>query len=182
MFGNSNQNNNDNQFNDIQAPEIDQSAGLPTAPSLPTMGGQNSPFGNSQTQQPSMPAPQADPVADPLSDDQNQIPHHEDTDHMVTDHGTPDPLPNQNEHQGAPSDLVDIKQQALSQLSPLVPHLDQSAEEKFRTTMMMIQATDDQSLLKTAYESAQKIEDDKVRAQALLDVINEINYFTQQSK
>lgn len=76
-------------------------------------------------------------------------------------------------------DLIDIKQQALSQLSPLVSHLEQSPEEKFRTTMMMIQATDDQSLVKSAYEAAGQITDEKVRAQALLDIVNEINYFTQ---
>jgi hypothetical protein len=77
------------------------------------------------------------------------------------------------------NDLVGIKQQALQHLSPLVSHLEQTPEEKFRTTMMMIQASDDQSLIKTAFEAAQAIEDDKARAQALLDVINEINYFTQ---
>lgn len=78
------------------------------------------------------------------------------------------------------SELLDIKQQALKHLSPLVKHLDQSAEEKFKTTMMMIQASDDKSLVPTAFEAAKQIEDDKVRAQALLDIINEINYFTQQ--
>ena len=77
-------------------------------------------------------------------------------------------------------DLLDIKQQALQQLTPLVGHLDQTPEEKFRTTMMMIQASDNQALLKDAYAAAQAITDEKVRAQALLDVINEINYFTQQ--
>lgn len=77
-------------------------------------------------------------------------------------------------------DLLDIKQGALQQLTPLLGHLDQSPEEKFRTTMMMIQASDNQDLLKTAYEAAQQIEDEKTRAQALLDVVNEINYFTQQ--
>lgn len=76
-------------------------------------------------------------------------------------------------------DLLDIKQQALQQLTPLVGHLDQTAEEKFRTTMMMIQASDNQALLKDAYTAAQAITDEKTRAQALLDVINEINYFTQ---
>ena len=81
---------------------------------------------------------------------------------------------------GSPGDdLTDLKQQALQHLSPLVSHLDQTPEEKFRTTMMMIQASDDQSLLKDALESAKAITDDKARAQALLDVINEINYFTQ---
>lgn len=77
------------------------------------------------------------------------------------------------------TDLTGIKQQALQQLSPLVGKLEQTPEEKFRTTMMMIQASDDQSLVKTAFEAAQQITDDKTRAQALLDVINEINYFTQ---
>lgn len=75
--------------------------------------------------------------------------------------------------------LIDIKQQALQQLTPLVGHLEQSPEEKFRTTMMMIQAADNQDLIKTAYEAAQAITDEKTRAQALLDIVNEINYFTQ---
>lgn len=81
---------------------------------------------------------------------------------------------------GSHDDLLGIKQEALQALSPLVGHLDQSPQEKFRTTMMMIQAADDQSLLREAYDAAKKIEDEKVRAQALLDVVNEINYFTQQ--
>lgn len=83
--------------------------------------------------------------------------------------------------QAAPSDdLLGIKQEALQSLSPLVGHLEQSPEERFRTTMMMIQASDDQTLVKTAYEAAKQITDEKIRAQALLDVVNEINYFTQQ--
>ncbi len=96
-----------------------------------------------------------------------------------------DPTPASNSDDVAVSaasgddDLVGLKQQALQQLTPLVGQLDQSPEEKFRTTMMMIQAADDKSLIKDAFEAAQKIEDDKNRAQALLDVINEINYFTQ---
>ncbi len=78
-------------------------------------------------------------------------------------------------------DLLNIKQEALQQLSPLVGQLDQSPEEKFKTTMMMIQASDDQSLVKAAYETAKQIPDEKARAQALLDVVNEINYFTQHN-
>lgn len=77
-------------------------------------------------------------------------------------------------------DLAGIKQQALEQLSPLVGQLDQTPEEKFRTTMMMIQASDNKDLVKTAFEAAQQITDEKARAQALLDVINEINYFSTQ--
>lgn len=85
-------------------------------------------------------------------------------------------------HKAAPvanDDLLALKQQALQQLTPLVGHLEQSPEEKFRTTMMMIQASDDQSMLQSAYDAAQAITDEKAKAQALLDVVNEINYFTQ---
>lgn len=82
----------------------------------------------------------------------------------------------------ASGDLLSIKQDALQNLSPLLSQLDQSPEEKFRTTMMLIQASDDQSLIQAAYAAAKEINDEKVRAQALLDIINEINYFTQQAK
>ena len=77
-------------------------------------------------------------------------------------------------------ELIDVKQQALGELSPLVDQLDQSPEERFHTLMMMIQASDDQSLIKAAFAAAHDIKDEKDRAQALLDVVNEINYFTQQ--
>jgi hypothetical protein len=87
---------------------------------------------------------------------------------------TPAATPNTDE-------LLDIKQQALQQLTPLVGHLEQSPEEKFRTTMMMIQASDNAELIKAAYESAMQIPDEKTRAQALLDIVNEINYFTHNS-
>jgi hypothetical protein len=85
------------------------------------------------------------------------------------------PPPLQNEDA-----LVNLKEQALNSLSPLVGHLDQTPEEKFKTTMMLIQASDDSTLIKEAYEAANKISDEKTRAQALLDVVNEINYFTQK--
>ncbi len=76
-------------------------------------------------------------------------------------------------------ELIRMKQEALTHLQPLVGTLQQNPEEEFRTLMMMIQATDDKTLLKKALDAAKKIGDDKVRAQAMLDVINEINYFTQ---
>lgn len=78
------------------------------------------------------------------------------------------------------NDLTEIKQKALSQLAPIVSHLDQQPEEKFKTLMMMIQASDDKTLISEAYETAQSISDEKEKAQALLDVVNEINYFTQK--
>jgi hypothetical protein len=77
------------------------------------------------------------------------------------------------------TELLNIKQEALQELSPLISHLDQSPEDKFKTTMMLIQASDDQSLVREAYAAAKQIPDQKARAQALLDIVNEINYFTQ---
>jgi hypothetical protein len=96
---------------------------------------------------------------------------------------TPAPVAPDQADPAVPSgsdDLIDIKQKALQQLKPLVGHLDQTPEEQFRTTMMMIQAADDQSLISKAYQAASAITDEKARAQALLDVVNEINYFNSQ--
>ena len=91
---------------------------------------------------------------------------------MATDQGS------DLSNSAAGDDLLDLKQKALTQLTPIVDHLDQTPEERFNTTMMMIQASDNQSLLKQAYEAAQEITDEKIKAQALLDLVNEINYFT----
>jgi hypothetical protein len=76
-------------------------------------------------------------------------------------------------------ELLRIKQEAIHELAPMVDHLEQKPEEKFRTTMMMIQATDNDKLIPAAYAAAKEISDEKVRAQAYLDIVNEINYFTQ---
>lgn len=83
------------------------------------------------------------------------------------------------DEQSTTDHLAGLKQEALDHLSPLVQHLDQSPEEKFHTTMMMIQASDNHRLLSEALDAAKQISEDKARAQALLDIINEINYFTQ---
>ena len=80
---------------------------------------------------------------------------------------------------GASDELLRIKQEAIQELAPMVDHLDQTPDEKFRTTMMMIQATDNDKLIPAAYDAAKKITDEKARAQAYLDIVNEINYFTQ---
>lgn len=76
-------------------------------------------------------------------------------------------------------ELLEIKKQALESLTPLVDELEQTPEEKFKTTMMLIQASDNADLIKEAFSAANAIADEKARAQALLDVVNEINYFTQ---
>lgn len=79
-------------------------------------------------------------------------------------------------------DLDAIRDTALHDLAPIVSKLDQDPEDKYRTLMMLIQSSDDQSLLKEAYEAAHNIEDEKTRAEALLTIIDEINYFKGKGK
>lgn len=122
---------------------------------------------------------------DATQTDTSQDSQQDDNSHSsYLDNLAPEPLavdePADNRGGPATDDLLDIKRQALEELSPLVGHLDQSAEEKFKTTMMMIQGNDNQSLIPEAYKAAKEITDDKARAQALLDIVNEINYFTHQ--
>ena len=78
------------------------------------------------------------------------------------------------------SGLDAIKKDALEQLRPLASKLNLPAEEKFDTLLLIIRSTDDQSLLGAAHEAAKSIEDESRRAQALLDVIKEIDYFSSQ--
>lgn len=147
---------------------------------------QNNPEDNQASPQPQEEAPQSEDYieAEVLSEEQSQPepaeepPVHAEPIQITEPVDVPSthPLPS-----GTPNDLTEIREKALKDLSPLVSHLDQSPEERFHTAMMMLQATDDHSLVKTAYEAAQEITDEKAKAQALLDIVNEINYFTQKS-
>ncbi len=83
---------------------------------------------------------------------------------------------------GDDEELRDLKQQALQNLTPLIKDLKQPPEQKFNTYMMIIRASDDKELLKPAYETAQEIPEDDKRAQALIDVVNEINYQTRSDE
>ena len=76
--------------------------------------------------------------------------------------------------------LLDIKQQALSKLGDLVDNLEHSPEQHFQTLMMIIQETDNISMIDKAYATALQLKDAKERAQALLSIANEINYFTSK--
>lgn len=77
-------------------------------------------------------------------------------------------------------ELETLKKDALEELRPLVDKLDLPSEEKFDTLLLIIRSTDDQSLLTAAHTAAKSIEDETKRAQALLDVIKEIDYFGAQ--
>jgi len=80
------------------------------------------------------------------------------------------------------SSLEALKRTALEELRPLATKLDLPAKEKFDTMLLIIRSTDDQNLLEPAHEAAKNIESDVERAEALLDIVKEIDYFASQGK
>lgn len=79
---------------------------------------------------------------------------------------------------GVSGDLETIKKDALSELRPLVDKLNVAPEEKFDTYLLLLRSTDDQALIAPAHEAAKAITDEARRAQALLDIIKEIDYLS----
>ncbi|MCL1876423.1 hypothetical protein FWF74_00015 [Candidatus Saccharibacteria bacterium] len=77
----------------------------------------------------------------------------------------------------ADTNLDDIKHGAVEELRPLVEKLDLPPDEQFDTLLLIIRSTDDSSLVPKAYAAARAIPDETRRAQALLDIIKEIDYF-----
>lgn len=84
--------------------------------------------------------------------------------------------------QTEPSGLNSIKLEALKELRPLVDKLDVSPEERFDTYLLLLRSTDDKELIAPAHEAAKNIADEARRAQALLDIIKEIDFLSQNAK
>ncbi|HEY1085915.1 MAG TPA: hypothetical protein VGE34_04300 [Candidatus Saccharimonadales bacterium] len=76
-------------------------------------------------------------------------------------------------------ELDGIKLEALNELRPLVDKLNVSPEEKFDTYLLLLRSTDDRDLIAPAHEAAKNIADEARRAQALLDIIKEIDFLSQ---
>ena len=114
---------------------------------------------------------------DPVATDQNDEPA---TD--ITKPTTPEPVvptPSVSAPAATADPALDtIKQTALNELRPLVDKLDVSPEEKFDTYLLLLRSTDDKTLIAPAHDAAVAIVDEARRAQALLDIIKEIDYFS----
>lgn len=78
------------------------------------------------------------------------------------------------------SSLDSIKKDALVELRPLVGKLELEPQEKFDTYLLLLRSTDDKDLIAPAHEAAKSIQDETHRAQALLDIIKEIDFLNQQ--
>lgn len=77
-----------------------------------------------------------------------------------------------------PESLDDIKRDALFELRPLVEKLDLVPEEKFDIYLLLLRSSDDKTLIAPAHNAAKNIQDEARRAQALLDIIKEIDFLT----
>jgi hypothetical protein len=119
-------------------------------------------------------APVADPVVSaPVVEEPTVVAPAET--HMVEEPVTAAPV--------APSgDLDEVKQEALSELRPLVDKLNVNPEEKFDTYLLLLRSTDDKALIAPAHEAAKAIADEARRAQALLDIIKEIDFLSQANQ
>ena len=76
------------------------------------------------------------------------------------------------------NDLEGVKSEALQELRPLVDKLNLEPGEKFDTYLLLIRSTDDKSLIAPAHEAAKLIPDETKRAEALLDIIKEIDFLS----
>ena len=79
-------------------------------------------------------------------------------------------------------ELDSIKKEALGELRPLVDKLNVAPEEKFDTYLLLLRSTDDKALIAPAHEAARNIPDETRRAQALLDIIKEIDFLSQNGQ
>lgn len=77
-------------------------------------------------------------------------------------------------------ELEIIKKEAIEELKPLVDKLDLPPEEKFDILLLIIRSTDDEELVAKAHTAATEIADETRKAQALLDIIKEVDYFSNK--
>jgi len=78
------------------------------------------------------------------------------------------------------NDLQGVKKQALGELKPILDKLNLPPEEKFDIYLLVIRATDDTSLVPPAHEIAIQIQDDTRRAQALYEIVKEVDYLAPE--
>lgn len=150
------------------------SASAPAPSAQPTQGVQTTQPNLANTVPPSMAnTPRPVNLSGPASQPQPQSQPSEVSQPTVVNQ----PVQNQVQRPTTVSNLDSIKSLAISELRPLIGKLNASPEDKFDTILLLIRTTDDSSLIPMAYETARAITEDTRRAQALLDVIKEVDYF-----
>lgn len=148
-------------ISDEPAADASQATGGLSFEEAPTPAGAvtGSPFDTPSSVAPAAPEPAEEPAAAPVVDEPAKAAT------PVVDKG-----------------LESIKKNALNELRPLVDKLTVPAEEKFDTYLLLLRSTDDTTLIAPAHEAAKEIPDEARRAQALLDVIKEIDYLSNKAE
>ena len=125
---------------------------------------------------PTTPMPTADDVAAAATTPVTEEP----ADPAVPEIAMPDPItPTMPQMPGVGGDdLGGIKQEAIIELRPLVDKLDLTPEEKFDTYLLILRSTDDKALVAPAHEAAKLITDEERKAKALLEIIKEIDFLS----
>ena len=137
-----------------------------------------------------------EPTTQPISDDQELAKvlagvNQDASDGLTFDEPEPEPEPEPVVDLGAtplqpvpteePENLDNIKRDALYELRPLIELLDIVPEEKFDIYLLLLRSSDDKTLIAPAHNAAKNIKDEARRAQALLDIIKEIDFLTSSS-
>lgn len=172
----------DNALQGLQFEEspVPSQGGGQTAPA--TASGQNTPGQTTTTATPTItPSPSASAAAAAKNAPSPATPSTSAAPSGQTAAPAPSTPPKTSPSTATGGALENIKKDALEELRPLVDKLDLPPEEKFDTLLLIIRSTDDQSLLEPAHDAAKAIVDESRRAQALLDVIKEIDYFSAQT-
>jgi len=79
-----------------------------------------------------------------------------------------------------PGELEDVKKNVIMDLRPIMDKLSSPPDEMFNLYLLLIRSTDDKTLIQPAYDTAKKITDESVKAQALLDIIKEIDFLSSK--
>jgi len=76
---------------------------------------------------------------------------------------------------GYGSDISKVKEAALKELFPIMDRVEVDPEKRFLLFQEMLTTMRDKAVIAPAYEAARQIRDDKIRADALLYLINSID-------
>lgn len=85
----------------------------------------------------------------------------------------------QNQADTGSNDLEAVKKKALEALKPILDNLEIDGERKFNIVLSAMRYTDDKSLAEPALNAALSIEENGTKAEALVELVNEINYLQQ---
>lgn len=88
----------------------------------------------------------------------------------------------QGPDQGQPGNLEALREKALQILVPMVDEIQDAPERRFEILITASRSSGgNEQLLSKALEAAQQIENANDKANAVLDVLNEVNYHLKAS-